>query len=70
MSCQRRAGAPMKPRHLGTPGENEASFKLLARSARYGILDNDNVEQHLRGDVFYPVPSSLSGPQKHAADWV
>ena len=47
---------------------HNAGFKLLARNARYGVLDNDSIEQHLRGDVFYPVPSSLSGPQKHAAD--
>lgn len=47
---------------------HRAGFKLLARSARYSLLANDSIEQHLRGDVFYPVASSLSGPQKHAAD--
>ncbi len=46
---------------------HKAGFKLLARSARYSIPGNDSIEQHLRGDVFYPVLSSLSGPQKHAA---
>jgi len=47
---------------------HKAGFKLLARSARYSLLGNESIEQHLRGNVFYPVTSSLSGPQKHAAD--
>jgi hypothetical protein len=46
----------------------KAGFKLLARSAHYALLSNQAVEEYLRGDVFFEVPSSLSGPVKHAAD--
>ena len=47
---------------------HNAGFKLLARSARYSILNGDAVHQYLQGDVFYEVPSSRAGPTKHAAD--
>jgi hypothetical protein len=47
---------------------HKAGFKLLARSAHYTQLGKQDVEEYLRGDVFFEVPSSLSGPVKHAAD--
>ena len=45
-----------------------AGFKLLARSAQYRVLEAESVLAYLRGAVFHEVPSSLSGPTKHAAD--
>jgi hypothetical protein len=47
---------------------HQAGFKLLARSAQYRVLEAESVQAYLRGTVFHEVPSSLSGPTKHAAD--
>lgn len=45
-----------------------AGFHLLARTARYEVLQQESVREYLRGEVFYPVPSSMSGPARHAAE--
>ncbi len=45
-----------------------AGFRLVARTACYDVLEQEPMRAYLRGAVFYPVPSSQSGPVRHAAE--
>lgn len=45
-----------------------ANFRLVTRNSSYGLLEVEEVKTYLNGDVFHEVPSSLTGPTRHAAE--